>query len=115
MKGEKSLFQAAFYGLVIGLIIGIIRMGMSWARSAGQCGGDKPDTQFSIIRDVHYLHFAIILGALVSIVIVLVTMVTEPRPAEKVRETLYNSNSYLFYSDLMEINTTVIHPKYHSS
>lgn len=59
-------------------------MGLAWSRSPPKCGSGEADNQFKIVSEVHYLYFAMILAAVVSIVIVPVSLITKPRPPEKV-------------------------------
>ena len=44
--------QGAFTGLVVGLGIGIIRMGFTWSRSDVPCGSTDPDYRFDIVANV---------------------------------------------------------------
>ena len=79
------LFQGAWWGLMIGLIIGVIRMGIAVSYSSPVCGIPGEDTRPDILTKVHYLHFAIILGVCSAIVVVAVSIMTPPRPDSKVR------------------------------
>ena len=76
--------QGVFYGLMVGFVSGVIRMGLEWSRVGVPCGSDEPDERFAIVADVHYLHFAIILAIVTTVVIVAVSLVTEPRSEAKV-------------------------------
>ncbi|RXG53801.1 Sodium/glucose cotransporter 4 [Armadillidium vulgare] len=55
----------AFWGLMIGLIIGIIRFIMEFSYVIPPCGSGKPDPRPEFIKlivgNVHYLHFGILL------------------------------------------------------
>ncbi|XP_048354443.1 sodium/glucose cotransporter 4 isoform X2 [Sphaerodactylus townsendi] len=71
----------AFWGLMFGLVIGLIRMIMEFIYRVPSCG--EEDRRPAILKDVHYLYFAIILCVLTAIVIVLVSLCTPPIPEEK--------------------------------
>ncbi|XP_060087771.1 sodium/glucose cotransporter 4 [Heteronotia binoei] len=71
----------AFWGLMFGLVIGLIRMIMEFIYRVPPCG--EEDKRPSVLKDMHYLYFAIILCALTAIVIFLVSLCTPPVPEEK--------------------------------
>uniref|UniRef100_A0A8C8VEU5 Solute carrier family 5 member 9 n=1 Tax=Pelusios castaneus TaxID=367368 RepID=A0A8C8VEU5_9SAUR len=71
----------AFWGLVFGLAVGAIRMIMEFFYRAPACGEEDPRP--SVIKDVHYLYFALILCVLTGIIITLVSLCTPPIPEEK--------------------------------
>ncbi|NXQ44559.1 SC5A9 protein, partial [Catharus fuscescens] len=71
----------AFWGLMAGLAAGLARMIMEFAYSAPACG--EVDRRPAVLKDVHYLYFALILCALTAIVIVIVSLCTAPIPEEK--------------------------------
>ncbi|XP_069498337.1 sodium/glucose cotransporter 4 [Ambystoma mexicanum] len=70
----------AFWGLIIGLAVGLIRMIMDFVYQAPYCG--EVDTRPAILKDVHYLHFALILFALTGIVSTVVSLCTTAIPDE---------------------------------
>ena len=59
-------------------------MGLEWSIAPPDCGAGLENEQFTVVKEVHYLHFAMILGGVVSIVIIAVSIMTKPRPPEKV-------------------------------
>ncbi|NXL77025.1 SC5A9 protein, partial [Leptocoma aspasia] len=71
----------AFWGLLAGLAIGLVRMIMEFIYTAPSCG--EEDRRPALLKDVHYLYFAVILCVLTAIVIVLVSLFTPPIPEEK--------------------------------
>uniref|UniRef100_A0A8V1A3S4 Solute carrier family 5 member 9 n=1 Tax=Gallus gallus TaxID=9031 RepID=A0A8V1A3S4_CHICK len=71
----------AFWGLVFGLAIGLIRMIIEFIYSAPSCG--EEDRRPAVLKDLHYLYFALILCVLTTIVIVLISLCTPPIPEEK--------------------------------
>ncbi|XP_061656708.1 sodium/glucose cotransporter 1 [Syngnathoides biaculeatus] len=68
--------SGAFYGLIIGLLIGLSRMIAEFAYGTGSCV--EPSNCPTIICGVHYLYFAIILFVISCIVILGVSLVTKP-------------------------------------
>lgn len=66
--------QGAFWGLVIGLLIGLSRMITEFAYGTGSC--QNPSNCPKIICGVHYLYFAIILFAASSIIVLGVSFMT---------------------------------------
>ncbi|NXC81031.1 SC5A9 protein, partial [Cercotrichas coryphoeus] len=71
----------AFWGLMAGLAAGLARMIMEFSYSAPACG--EVDRRPAVLKDVHYLYFAIILFALTAIVTVIVSLCTSPIPEGK--------------------------------
>ena len=70
---------------MISLVVGIIRMIMDFSMPAPFCGSHEEDTRPAVLKDVHFLHFAIILSGVSIISTVVISLFTEPRPPEKVR------------------------------
>ncbi|XP_012731830.2 sodium/glucose cotransporter 1 [Fundulus heteroclitus] len=68
--------QGAFYGLIIGLVVGLSRMITEFAYGTGNCV--SPSNCPAIICGVHYLYFGLILFTISCIVIVGVSLVTKP-------------------------------------
>ncbi|XP_034640596.1 sodium/glucose cotransporter 5 isoform X2 [Trachemys scripta elegans] len=71
--------QGAFWGLMLGLALGLARMGLEFAYPSPRCG--VLDERPSLVKDVHYLHFAILLCALTAGAVVGVSLLSGP-PAE---------------------------------
>ncbi|KAF2977993.1 hypothetical protein EK904_011506 [Melospiza melodia maxima] len=71
----------AFWGLMAGFVVGVIRMILEFSYSAPSCG--EEDRRPAVLKDVHYLYFALILFGLTSIVILLVSFCTPAIPEEK--------------------------------
>ncbi|XP_039249944.2 sodium/mannose cotransporter SLC5A10-like isoform X1 [Styela clava] len=73
--------QGAFWGLFTGIIIGSIKMILDFVYPPPPCGtiDDRP----SVVKNVHYLHFAVILALLTAIIIVLVSICSPARPASE--------------------------------
>ncbi|XP_007952147.2 solute carrier family 5 member 4 [Orycteropus afer afer] len=70
--------QGAFWGLITGLVIGLIRMIAEFTYGTGSClaASDCP----TIICGVHYLYFAIILFFVSILVVLGISLVTKPIP-----------------------------------
>ncbi|KAF6035500.1 SLC5A9 [Bugula neritina] len=69
--------QGAFWGLMVGLVVGMIRF--IWEFSYGPappCG--EEDTRHPLIANVHYLHFGILLFGIVVIVTIVISFLTKP-------------------------------------
>uniref|UniRef100_A0A8C4WKV3 Sodium/mannose cotransporter SLC5A10 n=1 Tax=Gopherus evgoodei TaxID=1825980 RepID=A0A8C4WKV3_9SAUR len=71
--------QGAFWGLMLGLALGLARMGLEFAYPSPRCG--IPDERPSLVKDVHYLHFAVLLCALTAGAVVGISLLSRP-PAE---------------------------------
>lgn len=92
--------QGAFWGLMIGLVVGLIRMVLEFSYAAPSCG--QPDRRPAILADVHYLYFALILLALTCIIIVAVSLATAPIP----KENLYRLTWWSRHSQEPRIDLT---------
>lgn len=89
-----SFSQGAFWGLMVGLVVGFIRMVLEFAYQAPSCG--QPNQQPAIVADVHYLYFAIILFTITSVIIIVVSLATAPISEENVsmkHTTFINNNN----------------------
>ena len=73
---QAFLSQGAFWGLIIGFLIGVSRMITEFAYGTGSCM--EPSNCPTIICGVHYLYFAIILFVVTIIVILAVSLFTKP-------------------------------------
>ncbi|NXM32377.1 SC5A9 protein, partial [Oxyruncus cristatus] len=71
----------AFWGLMVGLAVGLVRMIIEFIYSTPSCG--EEDRRPAVLKDLHYLYFALTLCVLSAIVIVLVSLCTPPIPEEK--------------------------------
>ncbi|XP_012731887.2 sodium/glucose cotransporter 1 [Fundulus heteroclitus] len=68
--------SGAFYGLTIGLVIGLSRMITEFIYGTGSCV--EPSNCPTIICGVHYLYFGMILFVISCIIIVGVSLITKP-------------------------------------
>ncbi|KAM3915767.1 sodium/glucose cotransporter 4 isoform 2-T2 [Leptodactylus fuscus] len=71
----------AFWGLLIGLVVGLIRMIMDFVYRGPNCG--EKDTRPVILKDVHYLYFAILLFGFTSAVCIVISLFTEAIPDDE--------------------------------
>lgn len=66
---------------MFGLVVGILRMILEFSYSAPACG--EKDRRPAVLKDFHYLYFALLLCGLTAIIIVIISFFTEPIPDEK--------------------------------
>uniref|UniRef100_A0AAR2K9V0 Sodium/mannose cotransporter SLC5A10 n=1 Tax=Pygocentrus nattereri TaxID=42514 RepID=A0AAR2K9V0_PYGNA len=78
---KRTNEAGAFWGLMVGLAVGVTRMVLEFAFPPPRCGVFDPAP--SVLRSVHYLHFAIILCLLTIIVVVVVSLLTPPPTEEQ--------------------------------
>jgi len=67
---------------MVGLVVGFTRMVLEFVFPLPRCGVFDPAP--SVLRSVHYLHFAIILCALTAIVVAVISLLTPPPNEEQV-------------------------------
>uniref|UniRef100_A0A8C5R1K6 Sodium/glucose cotransporter 4 n=1 Tax=Leptobrachium leishanense TaxID=445787 RepID=A0A8C5R1K6_9ANUR len=91
--------QGAFWGLVIGLVVGLIRMVMDFVYTAPTCG--QEDTRPSVLKDVHYLYFAMLLFGMTALVSIVISLFTTAIPdSELGRMTWWTRNRVTPYDEL---------------
>lgn len=66
---------------MFGLAVGFLRMILEFSYPAPACG--EVDQRPAVLKDFHYLYFALILCGLTAIVIIIVSLCTTPIPEEK--------------------------------
>nr|XP_035962491.1 sodium/glucose cotransporter 4 isoform X2 [Halichoerus grypus] len=82
----------AFWGLMFGLVVGLLRMILEFSYPVPACG--EVDQRPAVLKDFHYLYFALLLCGLTAVVIVTVSLCTTPIPEEKLaRLTWWTRNS----------------------
>ena len=86
---EFAIFQGAFWGLMLSLVIGVIRLVLDFTYQAPTCGSGEEDNRPSVIKHMDFLHFAALLTVLSTILMVAISLLTEPRPERKVCRNLY--------------------------
>lgn len=66
---------------MLGLAVGLLRMVLEFSYPAPACG--EVDRRPAVLKDFHYLYFALALCGLTAIAIVAVSLCTAPIPEEK--------------------------------
>ncbi|KAL3866751.1 hypothetical protein ACJMK2_044027 [Sinanodonta woodiana] len=66
----------AFWGMMIGLLVGLIRMGLDFGYGSPSCG--EEDFRPTIISKVHFLHFTIILFVVSLLATIIISLCTNP-------------------------------------
>lgn len=89
--------QGAFWGLVIGLLVGCTRMLLDFIYPAPLCYED--DDRPSVLKNVHYLYFSTMLSFLTLVVVVVISLATdEPKPEQvSSKSELVLGLIYLFF------------------
>lgn len=82
-----SDLQGAFWGLTLGLLLGLIRLVLDFIYPQPRC--DQQDTRPSVVKDVHYLYFSMVLSAVTLVSVSVVSWATEPPSREMVHRGLY--------------------------
>ncbi|XP_038054726.1 sodium/glucose cotransporter 4-like [Patiria miniata] len=91
--------KGAFAGLMVGLVVGMVRMILDFVYAAPSCG--EEDTRPGIVADVHYLYFGILLFVISFVVTIVVSLFTKPIPEKYlVRLTWMTRHSDLERVDL---------------
>ncbi|MBZ3887643.1 Sodium/glucose cotransporter 1 [Sciurus carolinensis] len=75
---KRTTEPVAFWGLILGFLIGVSRMITEFAYGTGSCM--EPSNCPTIICGVHYLYFAILLFVISVITIVVISLFTKPIP-----------------------------------
>ncbi|XP_029648634.1 sodium/glucose cotransporter 5 [Octopus sinensis] len=84
---QRTNELGAFVGLMSGLFIGLLRFIWEFSYTNVPCGevGSRP----SIITDVHYLHFGLILFGIVTFITVCVSLISKPIPKHQLHNLTY--------------------------
>merc|ERR1712130_10725 len=84
---ERTTEAAAFWGLTTGLMVGGVRMFIEFASSAPGCG--DADDRPKLLSKVHYLHFSLVLTAVVAVIVTSISLLTPPIPRKHLRRLTY--------------------------
>ncbi|XP_078520957.1 sodium/myo-inositol cotransporter 2 [Lissotriton helveticus] len=79
---KRTNEKGAFWGLVIGLAVGVIRMVLDFVYTPPLC--HEPDNRPAVVKYVHYLYFSMLLALLTFIIVVVVSLFTEAPSREMV-------------------------------
>lgn len=71
---------------MIGLLLGVIRLVLDFVYPEPQCG--EQDRRPGVVRYMHYLYFSMVLAAISTLTVLVVSMLTEPPSEEMVRQPL---------------------------
>lgn len=83
LRWPCSDLQGAFSGLILGLLLGLVRLVLDFVYVQPRC--DQPDDRPAVVKDVHYLYFSMILSAVTLITVSAVSWFTEPPSKEMVQ------------------------------
>lgn len=86
MLDVLSLHQGAFWGLVIGLLVGCIRMLLDFIYPAPVCS--QEDDRPGVLKYVHYLYFSTILSFITLLIVIVISLATEKPEQEQVKQLL---------------------------
>lgn len=86
MLGVLPLHQGAFWGLVIGLAVGCIRMLLDFIYPAPLCY--EEDDRPGVLKYVHYLYFSTMLSFLTLVIVIVISLATEKPKPEQVKQLL---------------------------
>ncbi|KAI1233610.1 Sodium/myo-inositol cotransporter 2, partial [Lamprotornis superbus] len=76
--------KGAFWGLLLGLLLGVVRLVLDFIYPEPRCG--EPDPRPGVIKYMHYLYFSMVLGAITTLTVLVVSVATEPPAPQMVRE-----------------------------
>lgn len=68
---------------MIGLLLGVIRLVLDFIYPEPQCG--ETDLRPGVVKYMHYLYFSMVLAAISTLTVLVVSMLTEPPSEEMVR------------------------------
>ncbi|XP_067119196.1 sodium/glucose cotransporter 1-like [Centruroides vittatus] len=80
--------KGAFWGLVAGFVIGMIRFVLELNSTVPPCLDKLPDPTSNIISKINYLHFGIILFVIVCIITIAVSLSTEAIPENQASQII---------------------------
>ncbi|XP_046547652.1 sodium/glucose cotransporter 4-like [Haliotis rubra] len=86
---KRTTEQGAFWGLIAGLVVGIIRLVVDFTHPAPYCGSGEEDTRPAVLKHVHFLYFAMISAVVTSVVIAVVSLWTKPRSEAQLGRTTW--------------------------
>ncbi|ESP00615.1 hypothetical protein LOTGIDRAFT_213032 [Lottia gigantea] len=68
--------QGAFWGLMVGLLVGVIRMALDFGYGAPRCG--EAEFRPDVISKIHFLHFTILLFVISLVATIVISLFTTP-------------------------------------
>ncbi|XP_017589485.1 PREDICTED: sodium/myo-inositol cotransporter 2 isoform X3 [Corvus brachyrhynchos] len=79
---KRANEKGAFWGLVLGLLLGFVRLVLDFIYPEPQCG--EPDSRPGVVKYMHYLYFSMVLAAISTLTMLVVSMATEPPAPEMI-------------------------------
>ena len=83
-----NIFQGAFFGLLAGHTCGVIRMVLDFVYPSPQCGDE--DTRPAMVANMHYTYYGQLVIIITLLVMVLISLLTDPVKEEEVYHLPYN-------------------------
>ncbi|XP_060074707.1 sodium/glucose cotransporter 4-like [Ylistrum balloti] len=74
--------KGAFFGLLVGMLMGMVRFIVQYSYTTPKCGDPGPDPRPGVIKDFHYLYFSCFLFGLTGATAVVVSLLTKPIPSD---------------------------------
>ncbi|XP_060540040.1 sodium/mannose cotransporter SLC5A10 isoform X1 [Pantherophis guttatus] len=84
---KRANEQGAFWGLMVGLAVGLSRMVLEFAYPVPRCG--VLDHRPSVMRDLHYLHVAPLLCLLTAGIVVGISCLTPPPSEAQIKDVTW--------------------------
>ncbi|NXR91344.1 SC5AB protein, partial [Hypocryptadius cinnamomeus] len=79
---KRANEKGAFWGLLVGLLLGGVRLVLDFTYPEPRCG--EPDGRPGVLKYMHYLYFSMVLGAITTLTVLLVSLATEPPAPEMI-------------------------------
>uniref|UniRef100_A0A4W4ECA1 Sodium/myo-inositol cotransporter 2 n=1 Tax=Electrophorus electricus TaxID=8005 RepID=A0A4W4ECA1_ELEEL len=103
---KRTNEKGAFWGLVLGLLVGLVRMILDFIYPVPQCY--ETDSRPDVIKYVHYLYFSIILSLFTLTVVVCISLTAE-KPTEEQVSLAHTSLSDTIHSQYrLKLQTTFL-------
>lgn len=83
----------AFWGLMIGLAVGLIRFAWEFSYAVPSCGSAVQDPRPDIIANMHYLHFGVLLFFISVIATITISLLTPPIDDKKLYRLTFGSRN----------------------
>ena len=95
---ERTTEPGAFWGLMIGFALGILRFVLEFGYFIPPCGSTIPDERPSFVKhfvdDIHYLHYGALLFIATGMLTIIISLMTRPINKNKLyRLTFWTRNS----------------------
>ncbi|XP_056012408.1 sodium/glucose cotransporter 4-like [Ostrea edulis] len=86
---KRMTEQGAFWGMLIGHMSGIIRLGLDLAYPAPQCG--EEDERPSVLANLHYTYFGALVVIITSVAIIVISLLTKPQTEEEMKNLTWQT------------------------